>query len=177
MEVDHFNPAHKDKPTQSYSNLYLATRHCNLAKRRKWPNSKEKRAGCRFLDCCSEMDYGVHLFEDSGTHELVGVTPAGRWHIIMCDLNAPHFTDERRRRAAAREFFEETPATFYGAALPSEVAELADAYEEQYRLMIPYIPPPPETPKELTACPSGTSKAERGPQQPVRTATVPSSGR
>ena len=52
----------------------------------------------RFLNCCEESDYGVHIFEDPESNELVGVTPEGRYHIRNCDLNAPHLIEERAER-------------------------------------------------------------------------------
>jgi hypothetical protein len=53
----------------------------------------------RFLNCCDEVDYGHHIFEHPMTRRLVGVSPAGRYHIRMCDLNAPHLVTERKLRA------------------------------------------------------------------------------
>jgi hypothetical protein len=51
------------------------------------------------LNCCNEADYGVHIFEDPDSHEVVGVTPEGKYHVRNCDLNAPHFIEERAERA------------------------------------------------------------------------------
>lgn len=56
------------------------------------------------------MDYGVHIFENPETHELVGVTPAGRYHIIACDLNADHLVTERRERSLLRALLTRTVA-------------------------------------------------------------------
>src|ERR1700690_2436329 len=94
MEVDHFNPHKKDDPIQDYANLFLASRHCNGSKRDRWPSNKDQALGLRFLNCCNEQDYGEHIFEDPDTHELVGVTPEGRYHVRNCDLNAPHLVRE-----------------------------------------------------------------------------------
>lgn len=99
MAVDHFNPHLKKLPIQEYSNLFLSTSQCNGSKSDRWPTNKERREfGWRFLDCTKEPDYGVHIFEDPDTHELVGATPAGRYHVRSCDLNAPQFILEREER-------------------------------------------------------------------------------
>jgi hypothetical protein len=111
MEVDHFNPNKKRDYVQAYDNLFLATRHCNSAKRDRWPTSKQRTLGIRFLNCCKEADYGVHIFEDPDTHEVVGVTPAGRYHVRSCDLNAQHLVDERAERAALWLLLETKPIT------------------------------------------------------------------
>ena len=99
MEVDHFNPMLGSAARSRYDNLFYSTRHCNNAKRRHWPTSGQQRRGIRFLNCCEEQDYGVHVFEDPKTHRVFGVTPAGRYHVRICDLNASHFIRERRDRA------------------------------------------------------------------------------
>ena len=70
MEVDHFDPTLEGEERNAYSNLLLATRHCNLAKGDRWPNEEDRAAGIRFLNPCEEQDYGVHLFEDPVTNEL-----------------------------------------------------------------------------------------------------------
>jgi hypothetical protein len=98
MEVDHFNPHLKKETIHAYDNLFLASRHCNGAKGDYWPDDEDVRKGLRFLNPCTEIDYGIQLLEDSVTHELVGTTPAGRFHIHLCDLNAPHLIEERRLR-------------------------------------------------------------------------------
>src|SRR3989442_896054 len=74
MEVDHFDYREKREVIQRYENLFLATRHCNGAKRQK-PTWKERAAGLRLLNPCEEWDYGPHIVEDPSTHELVGITP------------------------------------------------------------------------------------------------------
>ncbi len=45
----------------------------------------------------------MHIFENVVTHRVYGVTRAGRYHVRMCDLNAPHFVRERRDRAGLLE--------------------------------------------------------------------------
>lgn len=109
MEVDHFNPRRKRDTYQKYDNLYLATRHCNGAKRDRWESNKDRKRGARFLNCCEEADYGVHILEDPETHEVVGVTPEGIYHVRNCDLNAPHLIQERKQRTQLLSLLENTP--------------------------------------------------------------------
>ena len=100
MQIDHFNPHLKKLHIQEYSNLFLSTSHCNGSKSDRWPTNKDWREqGWKFLDCTKEPDYGEHIFEDPDTHEVVGVTSAGRYHVTGCDLNAPQFVEERQDRA------------------------------------------------------------------------------
>ncbi len=98
MEVDHFDPRSKHSAIQEYSNLFLATRHCNGRKGDNWPSSKERHLGVRFIDPCAEFDYGKHIFEDPSSCKLWSNTPPGRYQIRMCDLNAPHLVEERMSR-------------------------------------------------------------------------------
>ena len=137
MEVDHFNPHKKKDPIQEYENLFLATRHCNGSKRDRWPRNKERELGSRFLNCCKEPDYGVHIFEDPDTNEVVGVTPEGKYHVRNCDLNADHLVKERADRARIRRLIEAVPVRIKkGWTLPPETKALADVVAE----MIPPIP-------------------------------------
>jgi len=136
MEVDHFNPRRKRDTIQRYSNLFLATRHCNGAKRDRWPSGRERQLGARFLNCCEETDYGVHIFEDPDTHEVVGVTPAGRYHVRNCDLNARHLVEERAERARLRTILDAKPIRIKrGWSLPEEARALRSVVER----MIPPI--------------------------------------
>ncbi|PYK24822.1 MAG: hypothetical protein DME59_12135 [Verrucomicrobia bacterium] len=140
MEVDHFNPTLPNRSRNRYSNLFLSTRHCNLKKRAYWPSPTDQKKGIRFLNCCEELDYGVHIFENSETHELVGVTPAGRYHIIACDLNADHLVTERRERSLLRDLLTRTvvivrPNTNLGS-LRANLKLLASIVDR----MIPRIP-------------------------------------
>ena len=98
MEIDHFDPRRKSDAEQNYENLFLVHRHCNGAKRDIWPSDSDLRQGIRFLNCCQEWDYGVHIFEDLANGEVLGETRAGKFHIVACDLNAPHLMEERRER-------------------------------------------------------------------------------
>ena len=140
MEVDHFNPTLPNRLRNRYSNLFLSTRHCNLKKRAYWPSPADQKRGIRFLNCCEELDYGVHIFENSETHELVGVTAAGRYHIIACDLNADHLVTERRERSLLRDLLTRTvvivrPNTDLGS-LRANLKLLASIVDR----MIPPIP-------------------------------------
>jgi HNH endonuclease len=136
MEVDHFNPKRKRDFVQDYSNLFLATRHCNGAKRDQWPRPSEQKLGMRFLNCCEETDYGVHIFEDPDSHELVGVTPQGRFHIRACDLNAPHLVAERAERTELWQMLsQEAVRLKQGWVLPVEFEALKTIAEK----MIPRI--------------------------------------
>jgi len=96
LEVDHFDPRKKKELWQDYDNLFPASRHCNCAKSDHWPTQTEQAAGCRFLNPCQEADYGSQIWEEPSTHVLIGTTPAARWHIRMCGLNAPHLVIESR---------------------------------------------------------------------------------
>jgi len=137
MEVDHFDPRKKRDAVQDYNNLFPATRHCNGAKRNSWPNAKDQRRGIRFLNCCDETDYGVHIFEDPDTHELVGITPEGRYHVRCCDLNAKHLIEERSERHKLWELLRTQPVKIKsGWSLPLP----AQAMKQVVERMIPIIP-------------------------------------
>jgi hypothetical protein len=139
MEVDHFNPNRKRDFIQEYKNLFLSTRHCNGSKRDRWPTNKERKNRIRFLNCCEEPDYGVHIFEDPDDHELVGTTPEGRYHVRNCDLNAPHLIEERAERARILRLLNDRPVSLkdrQGWTWPVEVRTLEDIVAK----MIPPIP-------------------------------------
>ena len=140
LEVDHFNPNLTPRWRNKYENLFPATRHSNGAKSNNWPTPGERRKGLRFLNCCEEQDYGKHIFEDPKTHQLIGVTPAGRYHIKMCDLNAPHYTRERADRDALRKFIEGSPIKIRGNL--AEFSEAMQRVREHLDLLIPPIPAP-----------------------------------
>lgn len=143
MEVDHFNPRKKNDYAQHYSNLFLATRHCNGAKRDRWPTCRERKLGARFLNCCEETDFGVHIFEDPDSHEVVGVTPEGKYHVRNCDLNAPHLVEERTQRADLWSKLEGKAMRIKdGRSLPDvmPVLGIIEALKEVAIKMIPRIP-------------------------------------
>ena len=137
LEVDHFDPRRKKDLIQNYNNLFPASRHCNGKKSDIWPSNTERAAGCRFLNPCEEMDYGEHIFEDPTTHELVGVTPAARWHIRMCGLNADHLIQERRRRAKHWRTIKSVAIKVMGDYY--RASEMAQSFREEVELMIPPI--------------------------------------
>jgi len=138
MEIDHFNPTLTGVARNDYKNLFLATRHCNNAKRDKWPDRSLRRKGVRLLNPCEEQDYGPHILEHPETHRLVGLTPAGRYHISICDLNASHLVTERKERADCWRLLEKTPITLKseGRACLDEVLK---SLKEQVEKMIPKI--------------------------------------
>jgi hypothetical protein len=126
MEIDHFDPRLKSYFRQEYSNLFLATRHCNGAKRDRWESNKKRQQGARFLNCCEEADYDVHIFEDPDTHEVVGITPEGKYHVRNCDLNAPHLVQERAQRAQLWDFLEKKPMRAKGNWSSQSEAQLLE---------------------------------------------------
>lgn len=143
MEVDHFNPNRRGPSRHEYSNLFPATRHCNGAKSDLWPARELRKAGVRFLNPTKEQDYGVHIFEDPQTHELVGATPAGKYHIRCCDLNAPHLVRERRDRAELGRIL---GGYFVMAKVPEcefEDGKLFDTSDKLRAILDTMIPPIP----------------------------------
>jgi hypothetical protein len=136
MEIDHHDASLRSKYRHQYSNLFLSTRHCNLAKRNK-PTKREKRQGKRFLNPCLEQDYDSQLFEDPRSHEIWGTTIPGKYHVIYCDLNAPHFVRERRRRTAIRKNLGITGAAFVSS--PDAFFQTMQLLREEVELMIPEI--------------------------------------
>jgi hypothetical protein len=140
MEVDHFNPHKKNDIIQEYKNLFPASHHCNNAKRNRWPTNKDQRLGIRFLNCCKETDYGVHIFEDPDTHELVGVTTEGIYHVRNCDLNASQFVNERVERAELWNLLEADSLQIKkGLSLPQAVIDTMKAMAEKMIPKIPYL--------------------------------------
>jgi hypothetical protein len=143
MEVDHFNPRLPQRLRNRYQNLYLASRHCNNSKRQHWPTPNQIEAGIRFLDCCREWDYGEHIFEDIETHRVKGVSPAGRYQVRMCDLNAPHLVRERRTRSQLRMVLTSWPAVIRDLEKSLEVFNLLKLLNSIADRFIPPIPPAP----------------------------------
>jgi hypothetical protein len=139
MEVDHFDPRLKRNKIQQYANLMLASRHCNGAKSDTWPTSEQALRGVRLINPCLEHDYGVHIVEDPETHELVEVTPPGRYQILVCDLNAPHLVLERTQRAQLRQRLASMLTWRRGTNL-RDVLGLLTALEQIVDRMIPPIP-------------------------------------
>lgn len=107
MDVEHIKPRKKLKvKPHRYSNLLYCSRHCNSMKGEKWPNKEELQMGFRFLNPAIEQDYNTHIVEDRETGVLVGLTPAGRYHIENCDLNADHLIKARRGRTEMMDLLE-----------------------------------------------------------------------
>ena len=141
LEVDHFDPRLKKNLIQPFDNLLPASRHCNGIKSNTWPNREEQKAGCRFLHPGKETDYGVHIFEDAKTHRLIGVTPAGRWHIVMCGLNAPPLIKEREKRSRYHRQLEQKPiqAKAKAKTKPDALVHVIKSMRSEVDLMIPPI--------------------------------------
>jgi HNH endonuclease len=141
LEIDHFDPRLKSHILQDYGNLFLASRHCNNKKGQNWPTREDMLAGARFLNPCLETDYGEHIFENE-EGSLVGVSPAGKWHIRMCDLNAPHLVKERQSRTSVLEQLRD-----YHVSLKkdhtswSEIDKIVGALRNQVNSMIKEIAP------------------------------------
>jgi hypothetical protein len=143
MEIDHFDPTLTGAARNAYSNLMLATRHCNNMKRDAWPTATQSKMGYRLLNPTKEMDYGVDIFENPQTQELVSATPAGQYHIDMLDLNHETFVWERRKRAQYIHLMNSSPALLAGTF--GELRDLMTFVREQIELLIPPIAAAPET--------------------------------
>jgi len=140
MNIDHFDPRKKRRLRQAYSNLNLASSECNSSKSNHWPNRQQRLSGARFLNPCKEKDYGVHIFEDPTTHELVGTSIAGTYQILMCNLNAQHFVLERADRTAlAQILFGPKKIKSDSVNVQQSISQLRQSYKRK----IPPIPPPP----------------------------------
>ena len=134
------NPRLSARIRNRYVNLCLASRHCNNSKRRHWPTRPQIKDGLRFLDCCREWDYGEHIFEDAVTHRVYGVTPAGRYHVRMCDLNAPHLISERKTRSRLRLVLTSSPAIIRDLDKGLELFNLVQLLNDITDRLIPPIP-------------------------------------
>jgi hypothetical protein len=99
-----------------------------------------RRQGIRFLNPTKEQDYGVCIFEDPVTHELIGTTPAARYHIDVLDLNSNTFVFERKKRAEYQGLLKAPLAVKSSAG---EAAEAIRMLSDLFDLSIPPIPPPP----------------------------------
>lgn len=96
--------------------------------------------GLRFLNCCEEPDYGVEIFEDKTTFELLGISAAAVYHITCCDLNADFLVEDRRQRAKVWNLLLAQAVTITKPeALLPELKMLLELAEK----MIPLIPSPP----------------------------------
>ena len=146
MEVDHFDPREKNESIQRYANLFLSDRHCNSSKSDEWPTADEINKGIRFLNCCEEEDYNECIFEDTGTHELVGTTPAAKYHIDTIDLNAPELVDQRKKRSeyllTIRDL-EQTSKQFNSQENQIVVNDVLAKLKPHMKEYIPFIKAPP----------------------------------
>jgi hypothetical protein len=149
LDVDHFDPRLKSRYLQSYSNLFPACRHCNGKKQNAWPTKEMQAIGVRFLDCTKEHDYGTHILEDPITHRVFGITPAGRYHVRVLDLNAGVLIKHRKMRADLQVFMTETPLTIRPKPFDRLRAAI-DLAKDLRELAIPPIPygVPPGPPSE-----------------------------
>ena len=138
LEVDHFDPRLKGELFQDYNNLFPASRHCNCRKSDNWPSKTEMAAGCRFLNPCTEIDYGEQIYEDHSTGMLIGVTPAAKWHIRICGLNAGHLVNERVKRTNHWKSYRNTQVKI--KRCEPEVGDIIAKFKSQVELMIPEIP-------------------------------------
>jgi hypothetical protein len=137
MEVDHFNPRLYGDRRHQYDNLMWSTRICNNAKRAYWPSREEEQLGLRFLNPCQEWDYGDHIAENPITHELIGKTPEGRYHVRMLRLNDESFVWERKTRAEFLSLLA-NPKLLQGSF--EEIRVQIAALKSQLEILIPEIP-------------------------------------
>lgn len=141
MEVDHFNPTLKASLRNSYTNLMLASRLCNNFKQHSWPGEALLKKGVRFINPTVEQDYGVQIFEHPKTHELMGTTPAARYHIDVLGLNDPSFVEERKDRSILAAQLDGRKAHLTGKFEDIELG--LQRFRDILSKMIPPIPPPP----------------------------------
>lgn len=139
LDLEHFNPTLTGKARNRYSNLMVGAHLTNMVKTDIWPTRMQRRKGIRFLNPCKEQDYGIHLFEDPVTHQIVSSTPAGRFHIVACNLNDESYVWERMTRANLRA---QIPQPRILAMPPEEISHLASEVSRLVEVMIPHIPAP-----------------------------------
>lgn len=145
MDIDHLDPRKKKEYLQDIQNLFLTKHACNLRKSDNWPSQEEQKEGLRYLNCCTEADYGVHIFEDPDSHEVWGATPPGRYHVRMCGLNSQNLVSERRERHEKRErvlrgFASLRITTSVDPAIWSVLLTLIRAARDELEKLIPPIP-------------------------------------
>jgi HNH endonuclease len=151
MDVDHFRP--RGKGRHLYTNLLVATRHCNGAKSNQWPSASQKARGIYLINPYTEQDYGKHLFEDPSSHEILAVTPAGFYQIFVLDLNAPHLVKERAERARISEILQ--GGAIFTGAIRSVLACLTEL-KRRMESCIPAIPSPPSGSAIVTGQPASS---------------------
>ena len=145
MEVDHFDP--RPSPNRNrYKNLFWSTGLCNNNKSNTWPSPREVALGIRFLDCTAESDYGPHIVEELATGRLVGVTPAGKYHLRVLGLNDPPFVEERLERTRLRKIMSmfviaKRDLSELAPLIHSLVSLLREQLQREIDISIPELPP------------------------------------
>lgn len=139
FEIDYFDATRKKDIVQDYCNLFPAHPICNRSKSNK-PTKRELREGRRFLNPCREWDYNEHICENSKTHELIGKTKAGIYHIEHLDLNHPHFVEQRKDRANLLKIYRQIPVRLKHEETDFEaLSELLSLLKHQVSVAIPEI--------------------------------------
>ena len=139
FEIDHFHATRKKDIVQDYCNLFPEHPICNRPKSNK-PIKRELREGKRFLNPCREWDYNEHIRENSKTHELIGKTKAGIYHIEHLDLNHPYFVEQRKDRANLLKIYRQIPARLKPEETDFEaLSELLSLLKHQVSVAIPEI--------------------------------------
>jgi len=145
MDIDHHDPGKSLWTKNSYDNLFLASRHCNGKKGKRWPKPEQLAAGVRYLNPCKEVDYGHQIFEDPATFEVWGATPAAKYHVRMLDLNAEHLVRERRSRFDLWALWRSKGiVTMRAGANLTDVATGIRVFKSELDLMIPLIAQQPK---------------------------------
>lgn len=145
LEVDHFYPKGLNgEGVHAYSNLMLASKHCNSAKWEYWPSKKEQEKGLRFIDPTREIDYGVHIFEDDKTGTLYPATMAGLYQILKCKLNSTQLKESRQLRTNMLTLKKYQPVFAENAEKWGELIGVLEVVDN-----IKFIPPIPQATDEL----------------------------
>lgn len=151
MTVDHHDPSHRQSARGNrYSNLFLATNHCNKAKGAKWPSGAERKLGLRFLDCTKEQDFGSQIFEDPKSHKWIGTTKAARYHILHLGLNDSGLITQRRERSDLWAQLQSSQGIrLDDAASWQTIKSLCETVDRTLKTKIRPIPPPPPAQTEI----------------------------
>jgi hypothetical protein len=102
-----------------------------------------RRRGVRFLNPCREGDYDHQIFEKAATGELIGTTPAAKYHIRILDLNAPHLIQRRLERTAWNAILKDALVVARNSRQDRQILLHLQKIRESARLAIPVIAPPP----------------------------------
>jgi len=120
---------------------YVVLERRNVAIQGRW-NAKDGRfeyAGSASLPTAGDWRVSFELPRDS-THELVGVTTEGIYHVRNCDLNASQFVNERAERAELWNLLEADSLQIKkGLSLPQAVIDTMKAMAEKMIPKIPYL--------------------------------------